>query len=196
VAERGHLIQAKGKGYELGKLLVDPELAERLDGGAYLTIYLAPRDYHRVHSPVDAELLGYNYVPGALFPVNSLFSRHIDNLLTVNERMVLPLRAAAGSMALVMVGAAGVGNVTLCHPHVEARELRRARTLRRVRLKEAVPIDVGQELGAFHLGSTVIMVFEPGRVDLGGLAPGKTLCFGEPIGRSRSPSRSGNGRNG
>jgi phosphatidylserine decarboxylase len=185
-ASSGHLIQAKGKRYGLERLLVDPELARRLADGPYLTIYLAPRDYHRVHAPTRAELVGYAYVPGALFPVNPFFSRHIDNLLTVNERIVMWLEGASGAMAVVMVGAAGVGNVTLCHPHVEARDLRSARAVRRVRVRERIPIERGQELGAFHLGSTVIMVFEPGRVELADLAVGRSVCFGQPIGVRRT----------
>ncbi len=187
-ATGGHLIQAKGKGYDLARLVVDRELASRLEGGSYVTIYLAPRDYHRVHCPVDADLCGYDYVPGTLFPVNPFFSKHIENLMTVNERIVLPLSGAIGAMAVVMVGAAGVGNITLCHPQVEARELRAAQTHRRVRLHETVAVSRGDELGAFQLGSTVILVFEPGRVELDDLSPGRILYFGESIGRARRQS--------
>lgn len=185
--ERGRLIQAKGREYDLATLLCDDQLAAMLEGGPYLTIYLAPRDYHRVHAPTDVELLGYDYVPGVLFPVNPYFSQRVDNLFAINERMVLALAGGPlGAMALVMVGASGVGNVTLAHPHVEAREFRRSRSHRRVRLHEPLAIERGAELGAFHLGSTVILVFEPGAVELADLAPGQALCFGESIGQVRS----------
>jgi phosphatidylserine decarboxylase len=186
--ERGKLIQAKGREYDLATLLCDDQLAAMLEGGHYLTIYLSPRDYHRVHAPSGVEVLGYDYVPGALFPVNPYFSQRVDNLFAINERMVLALAGDMGAMALVMVGASGVGNVTLCHPHVEAREFRRAGALRRVRLHEPVSIARGAELGAFHLGSTVILVFEPGGVELAELSSGQALCFGESIGRVVSRS--------
>ena len=182
VATEGLLIQAKGKRYDLATLLVDQALAARLEGGRYLTVYLSPRDYHRVHAPADVEVVGYDYVPGALYPVNPFFSRHIDNLLAANERMVLHLSSAGGAIAMVLVGAAGVGNVTLCHPRVQARELRSARTRRRVRFREPVAVARGDELAAFNLGSTVVLVFEPGRADLSGIELGTAMQFGQAIG--------------
>src|SRR5262245_39985482 len=108
------LVQAKGRTYQLAELVADGELAARLTGGSYATIYLSPRDYHRVHAPVDAEVEGYDYLPGTLWPVNPRVAARRDGLLVRNERVVIRLNAGPlGRVALVMVGAAGVGNIRL-----------------------------------------------------------------------------------
>ncbi len=110
----GSMIQAKGKSYQLEELVVDPALASRLTGGDYATIYLSPRDYHRVHTPVDGRLVRYDYIPGALWSVNQQVSKVRDRLLVRNERVVITIDAGRlGKVAVVMVGAAGVGNIAL-----------------------------------------------------------------------------------
>ena len=115
-ADHGAMIQAKGLDYQLEDLVVDRELAERLTGGAYATIYLSPRDYHRVHTPVDARIVHYDYVPGALWPVNPRVASRRERLLVRNERVVIALDAGAlGTVAVVMVGASGVGNIALTY---------------------------------------------------------------------------------
>jgi len=176
----GALIQAKGKQYQLEDLVVDDELAARLRGGDYATIYLSPRDYHRVHSPIDARLVRYDYVPGALWPVNPIVAARRDRLLSRNERVVIVLDAGRfGRVAVVMVGAAGVGNIKLEHA-AESATWRHAGERRRIELD--VPIERGDELGAFRLGSTVVMIFEPGRIALDGDA-GQVVRFGQRMGR-------------
>lgn len=175
----GALIQAKGKTYQLDELLVDRELAARLTGGEYATIYLSPRDYHRVHTPVDGTILHYDYVPGALWPVNPRVAARRDRLLSRNERVVITLDAGRlGMMALVMVGAAGVGNIALEYAP-ESVTWRAQGERRRIELDHEV--SRGDELGAFRLGSTVVMVFEPGTVKLAGEV-GQAMRFGERVG--------------
>jgi phosphatidylserine decarboxylase len=193
-AVEGAMVQAKGRTYRLGELVADPALAARLTGGAYATIYLSPRDYHRVHAPVDAHVLGYDYLPGSLWPVNPRVAARRDGLLARNERLVIRMNAGVlGNVALVMVGASGVGNIRLAPALAAAMSpagpassfetggWRAAAEPRRVELA-GVRVARGDELGAFRLGSTVVLVFEPGRAELAGEV-GVALRFGERIGR-------------
>jgi len=175
----GALIQAKGLTYQLEELVVDSELAARLRGGAYATIYLSPRDYHRVHAPVDARLVRYDYVPGALWPVNPRVAARRERLLVRNERVVITLDAGRlGRVAVVMVGAAGVGNIRLAHAE-DSVTWRTAGERRRIELGEMV--ERGEELGAFRLGSTVVVIFEPGKAALAGEV-GQAVRCGERLG--------------
>jgi phosphatidylserine decarboxylase len=175
----GSLIQAKGKTYSLEELLGDRELAARLTDGDYATIYLSPRDYHRVHTPVDGRLVRYDYIPGALWPVNPLVASRRDRLLSRNERVVITIDAGRlGKVAVVMVGAAGVGNIALTYAP-ESVTWRASGERRCVELDHE--LSRGDELGAFRLGSTVVMVFEPGPVKLAGEV-GQAVRFGERMG--------------
>jgi len=179
IAEHGELIQAKGLNYRLEDLVVDRTMAARLTEGPYTTIYLSPRDYHRVHAPVDARLVAYDYVPGELWPVNLKFAARKANLLARNERVVIWLESPRlGVVAVVMVAATGVGNIRLAHAE-DSVKWRHAGELRRIELDERVKR--GDELGAFRLGSTVVMCFQPGSVELDGEV-GQAVRFGERIG--------------
>ena len=183
LAAAGELIQAKGLNYRLEDLVVDTGLAERLVDGPYATIYLSPRDYHRVHAPVDARLVAYEYVPGELWPVNLRVAARRDRLLVRNERVVIWLDAPRlGMIAVVMVGAAGVGNIRLAHAP-DSVTWRTAGERRRIEL--GARVSRGEELGAFRLGSTVVMVFEPGVAELDG-DPGHVVRFGERLGQRTS----------
>lgn len=176
-ATHGELIQAKGIFYRLEDLVVDQGRAQRLTDGPYATIYLAPRDYHRVHSPLDARLVAYDYVPGALWPVNPRVAARRPGLLSRNERVVIWLEAPlVGLVALVMVAAAGVGNIQLSHA---TASFARSGGHRRIELD--APIRRGDELGVFRLGSTVVLVFSPGRVALSAHA-GQIVRFGQRVG--------------
>jgi phosphatidylserine decarboxylase len=184
----GRLIQAKGKDYSLAELLVDRELAATLCGGSYVTYYLSPKDYHRVHAPLAGRVLGYDYVPGTLFPVNPLIADDIDDLFVRNERVVLHLDTGIGRVAVVLVGATGVGNVELSYGPQKVWS-RRFRGMGRISARHATPIPVerGAELGAFLLGSTVIVVTGPGTIELDErLAPGASIRFGQTVARARA----------
>jgi phosphatidylserine decarboxylase len=186
VATGGTLLQAKGHTYRLAELVADEALAARLDGGHYTTIYLSPRDYHRVHAPIDAAIVGYEYIPGALWPVNPRLAGRRRGLFARNERVVIHLNSrVVGDVALVMVGAGGVGNIRLSHPAFpiqppDTARLRPAHERYRVELPD-VRVRRGDELGAFRLGSTVVMAFAPGAVILQG-SMGQPVRFGERIG--------------
>ena len=181
VAAGGELVQVKGKTYLLDDLLVDHAFAAQLHGGEYMTIYLSPRDYHRVHTPVAAQLLGYDYVPGTLWPVNPRVAARVERLLARNERVVIRLDAGKlGRVAFVMVGAAGVGNMRLTCDGMDSARLRGTQEIHRTELTGHT-LARGDELGAFRLGSTIVMVFEPGKASLAGEV-GTAVRFGERLG--------------
>ncbi len=186
-ATEGALVQAKGRHYRLADLVADEDFAALLTNGAYATIYLSPRDYHRVHAPIDARIESYDYLPGYLWPVNPRLANRRDQLLARNERVVIRLNSPqVGHVAVVMVGAAGVGNIRLTHGP-DSAELRQRGERHRVELGD-VTVRRGDELGAFRLGSTVVMVFEPGRAELAGEV-GQVVRFGQGIGVSTRGGR-------
>ena len=149
----GTLVQAKGHTYRLAELLGNEELARVLTGGHYATIYLSPADYHRVHAPIDGEVVAIDHVPGSLFPVKPVFTRNVEGLFARNERAVIHMQTAIGPAAVVMVAAIGVAHLQLVHAATPARRERR-----RIELDTAAPVRRGDELGAFLLGSTVVVV--------------------------------------
>ncbi len=189
LATSGKLIQAKGTLFDLAELLSDREIAARLLGGAYLITYLSPKDYHRVHSPVGGRVIGWRHIPGSLFSVGAKSVASEPGLFVRNERFVTLIEMDDGGLcAVVMVAAIGVGHVTVSYDEDVATHRRRfSRAAVRHRHYD-VPKTIrrGEELGVFHLGSTTILVFEPGRVELGSFAPGEAMKMGIAIGRSRA----------
>ena len=183
IAERGRLIQAKGLDYRAADLLGDEPLGARLAGGAFATLYLSPRDYHRIHFPLGGRVLGWRYLPGRLWPVNPASVRTVPGLFAVNERLVTVLDTPLGTCAVVAVGATVVGRVRAYYdPAVPFTNVPEARASRHD-YPEPIPVGKGQELGAFEMGSTVILLFEPGRVALSPrLQPGVVVRMGEAIG--------------
>ncbi len=183
VAEGGRLIQAKGLEYRAADLLGDEGLAARLAGGSFATLYLSPRDYHRIHFPLGGRVLGWRYLPGRLWPVSPASVRTVPGLFAVNERLVTVLDTPLGTCAVVAVGATVVGRVKAFYdPGVPFTNARGGRP-RRYDYPEPIPVKKGQELGAFEMGSTVILLFEPERVALSSrLRPGARLRVGEAVG--------------
>ena len=181
--EGGQIFQAKGHGYSTTALLAgDEALARRFDHGHFATLYLAPRDYHRIHMPCDGKLVRMVYVPGDLFSVNPLTARHVPGLFARNERVVCVFETAFGPFVNVLVGATIVGSVaTVWHgqvhpprPHgVRAWDYPDGKTVLRK----------GEEMGRFLLGSTVVMLFPRGVVTFApDWAPTKPVRLGEPMG--------------
>jgi phosphatidylserine decarboxylase len=185
LAEGGRLVQAKGIDYPLAALLGDPALAARLEGGAYATIYLSPKDYHRIHFPLGGGVTGFRYVPGKLWPVNPASVRTVPGLFSLNERLVTVFHTPLGLCAVVAVGATVVGRVRAYYdPAAPFTNAMNAPPVRRD-YETPLPVEKGRELGAFEMGSTVILVFERGRVRLDArLAPGARVRVGEPIGEA------------
>jgi phosphatidylserine decarboxylase len=179
----GRLIQTKGHDFTLGELLGDPALAARFAEGTWITIYLSPRDYHRIHYPVAGSVVGYRYVPGQLWPVNPASVRNVARLFCVNERLVTLVDGPLGLCALVAVGATVVGRVHAYYdPSVPMTNLRRGRPIS-YDYAEPIRIEKGTEMGAFEMGSTVILLFEEGKVALlPELESGVRVRVGVPIG--------------
>lgn len=182
------LIQAKGIDYTVGDLLADGgERAAFFTGGRYATLYLSPRDYHRVHMPLDGRLAEMRYVPGRLFSVNDYSTRHLRGLFTRNERLVTIFDTAAGPMAVVLVGAMFVAGIET----VWAGPLSPREPYGRWRPGgSAVHLARGAEMGRFNMGSTVIVLFGPGRAEWDDtLCPGAQVRMGGPMGRIEVPDR-------
>ncbi len=175
----GRLVQAKGRDYTLAALLDDPIDGRAFEGGAYVTLYLAPRDYHRIHAPLDGEIQGYSYIPGVLFPVNAPSVRTVPNLFCVNERLVTFLATKLGRVAVIKVGATCVGKIRAAYDDVVTNSGRQAE---RRAYPISIPVKKGAELGVFEMGSTVILLFEKGKVTLSSaLAEGHKVRMGEAI---------------
>ena len=185
LASAGSLLEAKGSVFTLQSLLADDALAARLAGGPYLAIYLSPRDYHRVHFPMNGKVVAWRHIPGKLFPVGSRSVKREPGLFAKNERFVTVVDGTAGRYAVVMVAAVGVGHITACYdPGVATHDRGFANgSVRQKTFDLPISIGRGQELGIFNLGSTTVTIFEPGRVELNDLVPGSPIEMGRPIGR-------------
>jgi len=157
--EGGTHVEAKGFRYSVGTLLADAAVAKRFEGGAHATIYLHPRDYHRVHAPAAGQVESVTVVPGRLLPVNDASLAAAPRLFTHNERMVHLLRVGDDWLAVVMVAAFGVGHMTCSYASVDVH----ARRVAQRRFGDDGPtVAAGDELGVFHLGSTVVVLASPG----------------------------------
>jgi phosphatidylserine decarboxylase len=187
--DAGTLVQAKGRDYTVAELVADDALAEQLRDGQFFTIYLSPRDYHRVHAPVDCQMSGYQYLPGTLWPVSERFVRRVDRLLARNERAVLQLQTSQGPVVVVMVGAAGVGNLWLSLDDRETRSWRKTfGTSERHRVEvPPVALERGAELGAFFLGSTVVVLLPPSAKLSAQLVQGEMLRMGQAVADLEAP---------
>ena len=157
------MIQAKGKPYTLSSLLRDESLARQFAGGSWATIYLAPYNYHRIHSPVAGELVSAHYCPGNLWPVNMGSVARIEGLFAVNERLVSRLRVREeGEILVVKVGATNVGRIAVSYTE-DLLTNDASSPDRRVARPDWFPqtqvaFARGAELGRFEMGSTVILV--------------------------------------
>ena len=176
------LVQAKGRDYSLAALVGDQALAHTLDGGTFATLYLAPKDYHRIHVPIDGDIVAATYIPGELWPVNVYAVAHVADLFAVNERIVITIRGrAGGTMVVVLVGATMVGTTRVAFDdlHTNARR----REVQRRSYDPPIPVRAGGPLGHFEFGSTVIVVCSPDAGALDPLAVGETVQMGQRMGR-------------
>ena len=179
IPEGGLLEQIKGRTYALEALVGGPEAAE-FARGAQATLYLSPSMYHRVHSPVSGTIRSWRYIPGRLFPVNDLAVRLVPELFAVNERLVVVLDSDLGAAAVVMVGATNVGRMTLAFDALSTNA-----GLPATAVRPALPIAIerGAELGAFNLGSTVVLLMAEGRLQPAGPSAGDIVRMGQALWR-------------
>ena len=179
----GRIIQAKGRDYAVAEILgCSASEAARFEGGSFMTIYLSPRDYHRVHMPAAGMLAATSYIPGDLFSVNVATAAGVDRLFARNERLACRFDGPDGHFASIMVGAMIVAGIDTVWPNT-------------FRTHASAPVHedfagagpsfaAGDEMGRFYLGSTVVLLFEPGRVAWReGLKADDPLRMGEAIAR-------------
>lgn len=155
----GKCIQAKDRTYTVAEICGDFELAKKFEDGLFVTYYLCPTDYHRVHSPIDGEIEKLRHIPGHLWPVNEWSTTNIENLFGVNERVVLKMHSRLGDCLMVFVGATNVGQIRLAFDSEIITNVTGDREPREKSYTPPVPVTRGQELGAFYMGSTIVMIY-------------------------------------
>ena len=154
---------------------------DRYEDGEYAVLYLSPRDYHRVHHPIEGHILGYRYLPGRLWPVFPAATKKVENLFAVNERLVARIATqSAGEIAVVLVGAYGVGRMTASFSDIVTNTSDQGAEARE--FEAPIPVARGEELGRFNLGSTVVLVAEKGKVAWD-LPKGEMVEVGQAIAR-------------
>ncbi len=180
--QQGRLVQAKNHTYSLQELLGgDQQQAQSFANGAFATIYLSPRDYHRVHMPLAGQLVATRYVPGKLFAVNAVTARGIPGLFARNERLVCTFATDIGEMVLVLVGAMFVAGIeTVWKPHYTP-QIDCVETFSTLST-DSTFFAKGAEMGRFKFGSTVIMLLPPAITWQTSFEPGVSVLMGEKLG--------------
>ncbi len=174
VIEGNQLLQAKGHNYSLLALLGgDTALAEQFNNGAFATIYLSPKDYHRVHMPLAGTLQQTRYVPGKLFSVNQTTANNVPGLFARNERLICVFDTSSGPMIVILVGAMIVAAIETVWAGQVAPQPKK---ITAIDMTQTITLDKGGEMGRFKLGSTVIVLFPENTV-----AWNKALTNGTPI---------------
>lgn len=175
------IMQAKNIDYLVSDL-VPASIHHTFLDGTFVTLYLSPADYHRIHSPVDGVVNGLLHVPGKLFPVMEFAVNGIQGLFSVNERLISYIKTDAGVCAVCKIGAMNVGRISVSYSDVVTN-----RSMFRRKREIIFPADFrphmrkGDELGTFHLGSTVVLLFQKGMVRLDALHDGQRVRVGEKI---------------
>ena len=155
--DSGARLFVKGRPYEVGELVGDPRESSLYSEGAFAVVYLSPRDYHRVHSPVDGQITTVRGVPGDLFPVNAIGERHFSRLFVRNNRVAIVIETPKlGRVTVVMVGAVMVGRISV----VAIAEDDTPDGVHRI--DPPLAVKRGDEIGVFHLGSTAVLLVQSG----------------------------------
>ncbi len=176
------IFQAKGHDYSLTTLLGgNPDIAAPFQNGDFSTIYLSPKDYHRIHMPMDGVLTDMIYVPGELFSVNPLTTENVPGLFARNERVVCIFESSKGKFAIVLVGATIVASIeTIWAGTVTPPAGKNVQHWRYpVDSENTVSLKKGEEMGLFKLGSTIVACFEPDMVEFNGQSNGDVTRLGE-----------------
>jgi len=179
------LIQAKGIDYSLSRLLAgDNEAVERFENGHFTTLYLSPRDYHRIHMPVSGDLVKTIFVPGDLFPVNTASVRTVDQLFARNERFISLFETELGLVAQIMVGATFVGSMeTVFAGQITPTKYREIAVKDYADDEKIITLKQADEFGHFNMGSTVILLFEKNAINwLENLKSGDAIQVGQELG--------------
>ncbi|HAT59009.1 MAG TPA: phosphatidylserine decarboxylase [Gammaproteobacteria bacterium] len=179
------LLQAKGRYYTVADLLASNQDAADFDGGSFATVYLSPKDYHRVHMPVAGKLTKMSYIPGDLYSVNKQTAEGVPNLFARNERLVCLFDTELGPMAVVLVGAMIVAGIeTVWAGRVcPGRDRHKVQVTQYEATVPAIELAAGAEIGRFYLGSTAIVLFGHAAVELNGkLAADSPVRMGQLLG--------------
>ena len=183
--EDGRIFQAKGQSYTLAELLgEDAEWHQQFEDGHFATIYLSPRDYHRIHMPLTGKLKKMSHIPGRLFSVSPSTTRVVPRLFSRNERLVNLFETNHGPMAVIMVGAIFVASMDTVWAGTVAPASRRIAqwSYDRAEPVEPVVLEKGAEMGRFNMGSTVILLFQKEAIDWAdALVPDAKIKMGEQI---------------
>lgn len=177
------LMQAKGISYHLEDLVPSTEAAYYRQG-SFITIYLSPGDYHRMHSPVDGFITVWHAIPGRLLSVQKSVVKKTQGLFTLNERVISHISTEEGMAAVVKVGAMNVGRISLSYADIISNRCCRRNHHHYYHPEKRPTIKRGDEIGIFHLGSTVILLFEK-KVNFSPLQIGDITRVGAPLGRFR-----------
>lgn len=193
--DNDRIFQAKGHDYQLRELLANSDKLTRLFiNGSFATLYLSPKDYHRIHMPLDGQLQEMIHVPGKLFSVSQRAAAHIPGLFARNERVITLFETEAGAMAVILVGAIFVSSIeTVWCGEITGRGLCSGNTTIsswNYRIQQhteaAIKLERGEEMGRFNMGSTVILLFESDKVDISqDLRPDTPVQMGQLIGIAR-----------
>lgn len=179
--DKTQFIHAKGHNFTLESLIADPQLADTFKDGSFATIYLSPRDYHRIHMPVDGTLLRTIHIPGKLYSVSLKTAEKIPALFAENERHVSLFETPYGKMIVILVGAINVSSIetvwsgTVTPPYGKLLQYSDYQ-------KEGISLKKGEEMGRFNMGSTAIVIAEKGNLMLDPLIKEyQPIKLGEPL---------------
>ena len=176
----GKLVQAKGKTYNLTELVGNEREAELYKDGKFMTIYLAPTDYHRIHHYADGKITGFRYIPGKLFPVNEFSVTNLENLFPINERINTYYDCDGRKTGIVKVGATVVGKIKVTYSDVESNISNKVSA---ESFEKPIEVKKGEELGLFAMGSTVVMLFEKNSFEFDSFDLGAKVQLGQKIGQ-------------
>lgn len=182
--EQGQIFQAKGQSFSVVELLGgDTDRASPFIGGDFATIYLSPKDYHRIHMPCTGTLREMVYIPGKLFSVNPVTAENVPRLFARNERVVAIFDTEFGPMAMVLVGAMIVASIETVWSGLVAPIKRDVKSTRYGISNEEITLEKGQEMGRFKLGSTVVLAFPPNTTEfIESMQAGSDVQMGQVFG--------------
>lgn len=175
------ILQAKGIDYSLRELIPSIE-AEKFINGKFITLYLSPGDYHRIHTPVSGRITGFFNIPGKLFTVQEFMVKGLKGLFAINERLITYIETDYGAVAVCKIGAINVGKISLSYDNSVTNKFFRSKKEHIYDVDKKPEIKKGDEIGVFNLGSTVIILFEKGMMDFSDLKYGQNVKIGEKIG--------------
>jgi phosphatidylserine decarboxylase len=177
IIQENKLIQAKHIDYKLSTLLDSETIAAQYRGGKFITVYLAPTDYHRIHMPVTAQLMNMRYVPGRLYPVKPQTVESVPDVFALNERLICHFQSQYGNFVMVLIGAQLVSGIeTVWHGPVSAKK-----PTSWDYSQQSIILEQGREMGRFNFGSTIILCLPSNSEFTTYVKPQKTVTLGKGL---------------